>query len=141
MAKKMKNVGTVSSSSDFTKKKIERVGLDGTAGQGFENGSGNPSNSLNYNQKTGEQYHTLVTTGAAKANAVRKPGATNDPNASVDKAHADRLQNNPEKVRDAVPQPAGYTTRLAQNNPNGNPKLRTKNTTGGPTVPGTGEDN
>jgi hypothetical protein len=84
-------------------KKVERVGLDGTAGQGFESRSGNPSNSLNYGTKRGEQYHILVTTGKAKTNAVRMSGKSNDANATVMADRAKRLQAKPEKVRDAKP--------------------------------------
>ena len=77
-------------------KKVERGGLDGKAGQGFENGSGNPSNSLKYNQGNGEQYHTLVTAGTAKASAVQKPGTTSDGKKALDAGlkRAERLHAN-----------------------------------------------
>jgi hypothetical protein len=122
---------TTKSNKLVKQKKAERAGLDGKAGQGFENGSGNPSNSLNYEQGPGEKYHTLVTTGAAKANAVRKPGASNDPNASVMASRAEKLQKNAEAVKQVNPDAnKGLAKKLAQGNPDGNSKKKTANSSG-----------
>ena len=130
--KAVKDVGNVSKSSDYTKKKKhDRAGLDGKAKQGFDYPSGNPSNSLDYKTPVGDTYERAIAEGMAHTDAVKKPGASNDVSASVDAKRAKRLQANPEKVRDAVPQPAGYATRLAQaNDVNNNPKKRTSNSWG-----------
>ncbi len=128
---KGKEVKTTTSNKIVKQKKIVRVGLDGTAGQGFENGSGNPSNSLDYEQGPGEKYHTLVTTSPAKANATKKKGASNDPNASVMAKRAEKLQANPAKVTTVDPHVnKGLAKSLAQGNLGGNPKLRMGNSFG-----------
>src|SRR5208337_4716353 len=84
MAKHVKDVGTVSKSSDYTKKKkVERVGgWDMTNKEAFENPNGHPGLDAGYEQGKGERYHNLVTTSPAKANVVQKKGASNLPDAS-----------------------------------------------------------
>ncbi len=126
-----------------TQKKVERVGgWDMTNEEAFQNPNGRPGLSAGYGSKTGtagggDADETMIREGKAHAHATTVPGKTNDSAEALATtlSRGERLQSNPEKVRTVNPDAnKGLAKRLAGANDDGNPKHRTQNVSGGPTV-------